>query len=259
MSSNVVTEKKEHVLIIRLNRSDIMNSLERDLVADLKAALRNFDHDNETRAAILTGQGKAFCAGGSLSTMKDFKDVNDSMQYMNECNEIIELINGTNKPVIAAVNGAAVGAGFNMAIACDMVIASSNAFFAQSFLKVGLVPDMSGLFYLPRVVGVLRAKELVYTGRSVKADEALQMGVANIVVTPEALEHTAFDMACRLARGPSVAFLLGKRILSTSLDGNLKDVIQQETYAQTICLQTEDYKEGLLAFFEKRSPVFKGK
>lgn len=259
MGSSVLIEKKENIVVISLNRPDVMNSLERELVEELKSALRDFEKDDDSRVAVLTGQGKAFCAGGSLAVMKEGLGVGDAMAYMNDANEIIELIIGMSKPVIAAVNGAAVGAGFNMALACDVVIASSNAFFSQVFSKVGLVPDMGGLYHLPRVVGMQRAKELIYTARTVRAEEALQIGIACLVVTPEELETSALDMAVKIAKGPSVAFRLGKRILSTTLENTLQDVLQQEALAQTICLQTEDHKEGIQSFYEKRTPVFRGK
>ncbi len=162
MGSSVLIEKKENIVVISLNRPDVMNSLERELVEELKSALRDFEKDDDSRVAVLTGQGKAFCAGGSLAVMKEGLGVGDAMAYMNDANEIIELIIGMSKPVIAAVNGAAVGAGFNMALACDVVIASSNAFFSQVFSKVGLVPDMGGLYHLPPSWGC-KGEELIYT------------------------------------------------------------------------------------------------
>ncbi len=259
MGPAVITEKKGHVFIIRMNLPATMNSLEKDLRNDLKDALRQFRDDGESLVAVLTGQGRAFCAGGSLRELKEDMNACAGMNYMKEGNEIIQLIAGTGKTIIAAVNGAAVGAGFNIAIACDLVIASSSAVFGQVFGKVGLVPDLGGLYYLPRVVGMHRAKELILTQRMIKAEEALQMGIVNRVVVPEELEAHVLKLAGEIADGPAIAYGLGKMILSKSWESNLDDILQYEAFAQSICMQTEDNKEGINAFYEKRAPVFKGK
>ncbi|MGA2028414.1 MAG: enoyl-CoA hydratase/isomerase family protein [Syntrophobacteraceae bacterium] len=259
MGSAIITEKKGHVFIIRMNLPGKMNALEKDLSIGLKDALRQFRDDGESLVAVLTGQGKAFCAGGSLMELKAGMDVCTGLDYMKGGNEIIQLIAGIGKTIIAAVNGAAVGAGFNIAIACDLVIASSNAIFGQVFGKVGLVPDLGGLYHLPRVVGMHRAKELILTQRMIKAEEALQMGIVNRVVVPEELEAHVLDLARQIAAGPAIAYGLGKMILSKSWESNLDDILEYEALAQSICMQTEDNKEGINAFYEKRTPVFKGK
>jgi len=259
MGSHVIVEKRDHVSIIRLNLPQKMNPFEKKLRTDLKSALMQFRDDDESRAAILTGEGKAFCAGGSLEEFKDGINAVDGVSYMMEHGEITLLIANTEKPIIAAVNGAAIGAGFSLALACDIVIASSNAMFSAVFSKVGLVPDMGSLYFLPRAVGMRRAKELIFTARNIKAEEAQQMGIVNQVVDPESLESHAFDLARKLASGPAVAFGLVKTILSRSLEGSLQDILQYEVYAQSICFQTQDHKEGVQAFYEKRTPVFTGK
>jgi 2-(1,2-epoxy-1,2-dihydrophenyl)acetyl-CoA isomerase len=259
MGSAIITEKKGHVFIIRMNLPGTMNALEKDLSIGLKDALRQFRDDGESLVAVLTGQGKAFCAGGSLLELKAGMNACTGLDYMKGGNEIIQLIAGIGKTIIAAVNGAAVGAGFNIAIACDLVIASSNAIFGQVFGKVGLVPDLGGLYHLPRVVGMHRAKELILTQRMIKAEEALQMGIVNRVVVPEELEAHVLDLARQIAAGPAIAYGLGKMILSKSWESNLDDILEYEALAQSICMQTEDNKEGINAFYEKRPPVFKGK
>ncbi|MGA2938822.1 MAG: enoyl-CoA hydratase/isomerase family protein [Syntrophobacteraceae bacterium] len=245
--------------MIRLNMPGTMNALEKNLRSDLKDALRQFRDDGESLVAVLTGQGKAFCAGGNLLELKEGMNAFAGMDLMKGANEIIQLIAGIEKTIIAAVNGAAVGAGFNIAIACDLVIASSSAVFGQVFGKVGLVPDLGGLYYLPRVVGMHRAKELILTQRMLKAGEALQMGIVNRVVIPEELEAHVLNLAKEIADGPAIAYGLGKMILSKSWESNLDDILQYEAFAQAICMQTEDNKEGINAFYEKRTPVFKGK
>jgi len=259
MGSAIITERKGHVFIIRMNLPATMNALEKDLIIGLKDALRQFRDDGESLVAVLTGQGKAFCAGGSLLEMKKGMNACAGMEFMKGANEIIQLIVGIEKTIIAAVNGAAVGAGCNIAIACDLVIASSNAVFGQVFGKVGLVPDLGGLYHLPRVVGMHRAKELILTQRMLKAEEALQMGIVNRVVVAEELEARVLELAGEIANGPAIAYGLGKMILSKSWGSSLDEILQYEAFAQSICMQTEDNKEGINAFYEKRTPVFKGK
>lgn len=257
--SNVLVEKKRHVYVIRMNRPDIMNSLEEGLRTDLKASLRQFAEDDDSRAAILIGQGKAFCAGGSLVELKQGMNTVEGINYMHGCNEIVQFITSVQKPIVAAVNGAAVGAGFNIALACDMIIASANAVFSQVFAKVGLVPDLGGLYFLPRVVGMHRAKELIFTSKMIKADEALQMGIVNHVVESDKLESHVLDIASKIAEGPTLAFGLAKIILSRSMESNLQDTLQYEAFAQAISMQSQDHKEGVKSFYEKKVPVFSGK
>ncbi len=259
MGSSVLGEKHGKVSIISLNLPDKLNSLEPGLREDLKAALRQFRDDAESRVAILTGQGRAFCAGGDLVELEDGMSAVHGVEHMNGCNEIISLIAGIPKPIIAAVNGPAAGAGFSIAMACDLVVASSRATFMQAFTKVGLVPDMGSLYFLPRVVGMHRAKELIWTARKITADEAQQMGIVNQVVDQEELESRALDLAKRIADGPAFAIGLGKVLLSRSLESSLQDIMQYEGLAQSICMQSEDHKEGVNSFYEKRHPVFKGK
>lgn len=259
MGENVLIEKKENVSIIKLNLPQKMNALEKKLRTDLKSALTEFRNDDEARSAILTGQGKAFSAGGSLEELKDGMTAVDGISLMADYGEIITMITNMEKPIIAAVNGIAVGAGLSLALACDIIISSSNAVFASVFSKVGLVPDMGALYFLPRAVGMHRAKELIFTSRTIKAEEALQMGIVNQVVSPDELGDRAYDFARKLADGPTAAFGLGKKILSRSLESNLQDIMQYEAYAQSICFESQDHKEGVQAFYEKRTPLFTGK
>ncbi|MDD5723815.1 MAG: enoyl-CoA hydratase/isomerase family protein [Syntrophales bacterium] len=259
MGSNVLTEKREKATIIKLNMPNKANALEKGLRDDLKTALRQFQHDDKSHVAVITGEGKAFCAGGSLEEIKDGMDVVGGMSHMTDHNEVILMIANIEKPIIAAVNGAAVGAGFSLALACDMIIASTKAIFAQAFTKVGLVPDMGSSYFLPRAVGMHRAKELILTAKTITAEEAYQMGIANHVVIPGELEARVFDMAKKIADGPGFAFGLGKAILAKSLESSLQEILQCEASAQCMCFQSEDHKEGIQAFFAKRSPVFTGK
>ena len=259
MSSTVLIEKRGSVSVIRMNIPDKLNCLEPVFRDDLKACLRQFEEDSESRVAILTGNGRAFCAGGDLAELEDGMTAVHGVKHMKGCNDIILLIAGIAKPIIAAVNGAAAGAGFSMAMACDLVIASTGSSFMQAFTKVGLVPDMGSLYYLPRVVGMHRAKELIWTARRIKAEEAMELGILNRLVAPEALEFEAMALAEQLAAGPAFAIGLSKTLLSRSLESSLLDMMQYEGLAQPICMQSEDHKEGVKSFYEKRNPVFKGK
>ena len=183
----------------------------------------------------------------------------DFVYHMKGFNEIIALIAGVSKPIIAAVNGAAVGAGFSMVMACDLAIASTNSVFSQIFAKIGLVPDMGSFYFLPRIVGMKKAKELIWKAKMIKAEEALQLGIVNSIVEPDKLEGSVMKLAEEIANGPIVAFKLTKNLLSRSLESNLNDMMQYEAFAQTVCSWTDDHKEGVKAFYEKRKPVYQGK
>lgn len=255
----VLLEKKGKVSVIRLNLPDKLNSLEPGLRKDLKKVLREFRDDEESRAAVLTGQGRAFCAGGDLEELEEGMTAVHGVDHMKDCNEIILLISEIAKPIVAAVNGVAAGIGFSIVMACDIIFASAGASFIQVFSKVGLVPDMGSLYYLPRLVGMHRAKEFIWTSKKINADEALKMGIVNSVYNPDELESQAVEFAERLAEGPAFAIGLGKTLLSRSLESSLQDMLQFEGLAQAICLQSEDHKEGIKSYYEKRKPVFNGK
>jgi len=163
------------------------------------------------------------------------------------------------KPIIAAINGAAAGAGMNLALACDMRIASTAAKFAQSFVKRGLAPDWGGSYFLPRVVGVAKASELIFTGETIDAAEALKLGIVNAVVAPEELMAAAYKLAAKIAAGPPITIALAKRAIHHNLEADLRSALEFETFAQGICKDTDDYREGVKAFVEKRAAVFRGR
>lgn len=259
MGTKVLLEKKDKVSVIRLNLPETLNSLTPGLRSDLKTALMEFRGDTTSRVAVLTGQGRAFCAGGDLAEMEDGFSAVYSVEHMTSCNEITLMIAEIPKPIIASINGAAAGAGFSIAMACDLVFASTGASFMQAFAKVGLIPDMGSLYLLPRVVGMHRAKEIIWTARKVGAEEALALGIVNNLFKPEDLESKVMEIAGQLADGPAVAIGLGKTLLARSLESNLRDMLANEGLGQSICLQSDDHKEGVKAFYEKRKAVFKGK
>lgn len=256
---SVLTEKREKVWVIRFNMPESMNPLVKDLRIALKKALNEFRLDAGARVAVLTGSGKAFCAGGSLKEFSDGMNAAEAYDFMHDVNEIIQLITGIDKPIIACVNGVAIGAGFNVALACDVIIASEKAMFAQAFSKVGLLVDMGGTYFLPRIVGIHKAKELLYTGKMLTAEEAMNLGVVNRVVQHEELEAHAMDFAVQIAEGPARSLAMAKTIMLKSMELSLGDVLEFEAMAQTLCMQFDDHKEGVRAFFEKRPPLFTGK
>jgi 2-(1,2-epoxy-1,2-dihydrophenyl)acetyl-CoA isomerase len=231
-----------------------MNCLEKELREDLKEALDSFRDDKDSQVAVLTGQGRAFCAGGSLNELKNGMDSASGVGFMSEHNDLILLITSITKPIIASVNGAAVGAGFSLALACDMIIASNNAMFLPAFVKLGLIPDMGISYFLPRIVGIHRAKELIFTSKMIKSEEAQQMGLVNQIVDPGELETCALNLAIKIAAGPALAIALGKVILSRSLESSLQDILKLEGLAQSICFQSHDHKEAVEAFYLKRNP-----
>lgn len=258
MEPVVLVEKRDKVWSIRMNHPSSMNSLEKRLRTQLKQNLMDFREDGDSRVAVLTGCGKVFSSGGSLEELGGGMSAVAGVQYMKDVSEIILLITSIEKPIIASVNGAAIGAGFNIALACDIIIASSNAKFSQAFAKVGLIPDLGGLYFLPRVVGMHKAKELIYSARMLSADEALEMGLVNTLVPDVNLEAHTWDYASTLAQGPIRSFELCKSILSRSWELSLSDVLQYEALTQSICMQSNDHKEGIQSFYEKREPDFLG-
>lgn len=260
MESCVLTEKKENLFIIRLNLPEKLNPLTPELRENLKKALLTFQNDRESRVCVLTGNGRAFSAGGDIDEMKKGWETSiDFVNHMSGCNEIISLITGIPKPFVAAVNGSAVGAGFSITMACDIALASSTAVFSQVFARIGLAPDMGSFYFLPRIVGMQKAKELMWTARMIHAEEALSLGIVSRVLAPENLMEEALKLASQIANGPTVAFGLGKELLSRSLESSLQDVMRFESFVQTVCHETKDHQEGVTAFLEKRKPVYIGK
>jgi 2-(1,2-epoxy-1,2-dihydrophenyl)acetyl-CoA isomerase len=255
----VIVKQSENVWTIIMNSPKNMNAAEKPLRDELLKALEGFSADSSARVGILTGSGRAFCAGGSLKELAAGMNAVEAVSYMKEVSQIIRLIAGIEKPIIASVNGAAVGAGFNMALACDIIVASSSAVFSQVFAKVGLVPDLGGLYFLPRVVGMHKAKELIFTAKTISADEAMKMGIVNHVVPAEELEVYTSGLASEIAEGPMRAFEYMKTLISRSLELSLDDMLNFENFAQSICMQSCDHKEGVKSFYEKRTPVFTGK
>jgi len=248
----IIFEKEEGVGRIILNRPEAMNALNNKMREELISAIEETEKDIEIRVLVITGKGRAFCAGG------DVKGMGTQERPINPSQIILRLAN-LEKPVISAVNGVAAGGGCNLALAGDIILASDQARFIQSFVRIGLVPDWGGMYFLPRLVGMAKAKELMFTGEAIDAREAERIGLVSKVFPSEEFEGAMNGLAKKLAAGPPKSLSLIKKILNWGQQSDLKTVMELEHLAQGICRETEDHKEGLKAFKEKREPNFIGK
>lgn len=250
------------VLEIILNRPDKLNSFNMDMGQELQLALQEAKNNSEVRCIMLTGAGRAFCAGQDLQEVVDLaKNGNGNLSDVvyKTYNPIIKHILNLNKPVICAVNGTAAGAGANIALACDIVIAGNSAKFIQSFSNIGLIPDSGGTYILPRLIGLARAKELMLTGRPVSAQEAQSIGMIFKCVEDEILKTEAINLCEKLAKMPTYGMALTKEALNAGFYNNLDNQLELEARLQEKAGVSHDYNEGVNAFLEKRKPVFKGK
>ena len=250
------------VCTITLDRPDVLNAFDDLLTDELGAALKVAERDHDVRVVVLTGAGRGFSAGQDLADLKD-RYVPGHVPELGadlrrRYNPIIRRIRGMAKPVIAAVNGVAAGAGCSLALACDMRIASEHATFVEVFVNVGLIPDSGSTWTLPRLVGYGRALELCCTGRAVDAEEALRIGLVHEVVPAGELDEAVARLAGRFAALPGRAIGLTKRLLATSFQNDLDTQLEAEAFAQETAGRTADHFEGVTAFLAKRTPDFRG-
>ena len=260
--NTVIYSFEDGIATITMNRPDALNALSLELTKDLGTAVRKAKDDG-ARAVILTGNGRAFCAGGDLREMQEYAGREGRIEAFFEepleaLHEVILLIRETPIPFIAAVNGICAGAGTNFALACDIVIADENAVFNEAFVKIGLSPDCGGSFFLPRVIGEKLATEIFMTGDSIPAERALEIGMINRVVPTDSLGEEAHRLASRLAKQPTGAIARIKRMVNASFSNDLRSQLALEHECQIESAKSEDFKEGVTAFFEKRPPAFKG-
>lgn len=254
---NIIYEVSDRVATVTLNRPEAMNSTTDELYREFRDALDQIAADKNVSCAILTGAGRAFCAGADLKVKRDhLSPIQLRARHRWILKDILEPLYRLEKPIIAAVNGAAAGAGCNIALACDFIVASENATFIQAFAKVGLVPDLGGFYFLVRAVGVNMAKELCFTARKVLAAEAKEIGIANRVVPHDELMATARQLALQIAAASPTAIAMTKTLLNKSSNATLDEMLEFESFAQTVAYLTPEYKEGVLAFREKRAPDF---
>jgi enoyl-CoA hydratase/carnithine racemase len=258
----VLLEREEKVATLTLNRPDKLNAFAGNMRQEILEALDAACHDGEIRAIVITGAGKAFCAGGDVN---EFVAGTSRIMPENATSErptmskIVALINQVEKPVIASVNGVAAGGGCNLALACDIRIASDRARFSEVFTKRGVHPDWGGIYFLPRLVGYAKAAELIFTGDVINAQEALRIGLVNRVVPHDELNLATRDLARKIAGNAPLPIALAKRGLQNFYKMDLAQALDYEAYAIGICVNSEDRKEGFKSFLEKREPKFLGR
>jgi len=262
VSETLLTAVADGIATITLNRPDKLNAFTDEMLAALGEALKAVERDEAVRSVVVTGAGRGFSAGQDLESVRE-RDGAGTMSFKAHLegtyNPIIRRIRTMEKPVVAAVNGVAAGAGASLAFACDLRVASEAASFIQAFVGVGLVPDNGSTWFLPRMIGFSRAFELAVTGRKLPAAEALALGLVNEVVAPDDLAARAHALALRLATAPTKAIGLTKRAMNRALYVTLDDALAYEAQLQEIAGRTADHREGVAAFLEKRTPQFEGK
>jgi 2-(1,2-epoxy-1,2-dihydrophenyl)acetyl-CoA isomerase len=250
-------EAADGVATLTLNRPESLNALNRQMRRELLDALKAISRDDEVRAVILTGEGRGFCSGADLrggSEERDFRTVLE-----REYNPLIRALRDLPKPVIAAVNGVAAGAGVSLALACDLVYAAEEATFIQAFVRIGLVPDSGSTRTLVRTLGRHRAAHLIFTGEPLSAAEAHAAGLVNVMLPGTEVIEAAREMATRLARAPTRAIGYAKRLIQAAEDATLTDSLALEAQLQDLAGRTQDHAEGVAAFAEKREPRFVGR
>lgn len=257
--SAVLLNKENGVGYITLNRPDKYNSYNRDMALALQGYLDDCEKDDEVRCLYITGAGKGFCSGQDLSEAINPSPETFERMVREHYNATILRIRNIEKPVIAAVNGVAAGAGANIALACDIVLANESATFIQAFSKIGLIPDSGGTFFLPRLVGMQRAAALMMTAEKVTAADAAAMGMIYKCFADDIFESESKKMAMMLAQMPTKGIGLTKRLLNRSFSNDLQQQLDMEKETQVQAGSTADFKEGVMAFLEKRKPAFKGK
>ncbi len=261
MYEHIQVAEADCITTITLNRPDKLNAFVGHMRRDLAEALEHAGSDRGTRVVIITGAGRAFCAGGDIAFMAELmqrRDAEEFSRILGAGRRVILAIRQMTKPVIAAINGPASGAGFNLALACDIRIAANTATFSQSFAKVGLHPDWGGTYFLPRLVTPNKACEMFFLGESIDAAEAARLGIVNQVVAPEELETATMQLAQRLRAAPPIALAAAKHAVYVSQAEDLDEMLRYETEAQLRCFDSDDGHEGVHAFLEKREPKFTG-
>ena len=247
------------ILTITLDRAEKMNAFAGHMRRDLGETLERAGSDPEVRAVVVTGAGRAFCAGGDVAAMDDMMEREDADEFarmLGAGRRVVTAIREMVKPVVASINGVASGAGFNLALACDLRLAAESARFSQSFVKVGLHPDWGGTYFLPRLVPSNIACELFFLGDAIDAERALALGIVNRVVPDDQLEIETVRLAERLRDAPPESIAAAKHAVYLSHHAELDEMLQYETEAQLRCFQTTDAREGVRAFLEKRPPRF---
>ncbi len=255
---DLLISKENSILSLTLNRPESLNAFSPDMILGLTNSFKEAQTDPEVKVIVLSGAGRSFSAGGDVKTMGD-RTATHAYDHIGRLNELILTMRNTEKPIIAAVHGFAAGAGFNLALACDLIIAAEDSKFALSFSKVGLISDGGGAYFLPRLVGPHLAKQFFFSGDPIPAKRMHQLGVVNELVPSDQLREEALKLATKLSFGPGRAMGMMKKLVDHSLTATLDEMLEQERITQTMMIATEDHQEGVAAFKEKRRPVFTGK
>ncbi|QQE74381.1 enoyl-CoA hydratase/isomerase family protein [Brevibacillus composti] len=258
MYETILYELSDGVAVITMNRPEKFNAFTEKMNKEITDALKQAQKDPEVRCILFTGAGRAFNAGQDLGDVQGGA-VDFGGFLRNRYNPMILQFQKTEKPIVAAVNGVAAGAGMSVALACDIRLASDKASFVNAFVNIGLVPDSGGCWFLPRIVGIGKALELAMTGEKVSAEEALRIGLVNQVYPAERFQEEALAYARKLAALPTRAIGLIKRTMSRGLEMGLEETLEYEAFAQEAAGSTEDHREGVAAFMEKRAPRFQGR
>ena len=258
--SSIELKIENKVAYITLNRPEVFNSFNREMALSLQSIMDDCEANTDARAIVLTGNGKAFCAGQDLKEVTD-PELNPGFKKILEehYNPIITRIRSIKKPIIGAINGVAAGAGANIALACDIVVAHEKVSFIQAFSLIGLIPDSAGTFFLPRLIGFQKATALAMLGEKISAEEAERLGMIYKMIPLENFEDEVSKLALKLANMPTKALGMIKELFNQSMTNSLEEQLALESKLQIEAAQSEDYREGVAAFVEKRKPTFKGK
>jgi 2-(1,2-epoxy-1,2-dihydrophenyl)acetyl-CoA isomerase len=256
--SSILFKVKNFIAYITLNRPEKFNAFNREMALLLQKKLDECEDNNEIRCVYITASGKAFSAGQDLSEVVDPGGPGMKKILSEHYNPIVHKIRNLNKPIVAAVNGVAAGAGANIALCCDIVVAAQSASFIQAFSKIGLIPDSSGTYFLPRLIGFQKASAIMMLGDKISAEEAERIGMIYKFFPDNTFYEESEKLAKTLAELPTNAFAYTKQALNKSLEQNLKQQLETEDDLQQKAALTKDFNEGVSAFLEKRKPIFKG-
>lgn len=258
IGSDLIFTKSENLWVVTLNRPDVLNALRRKTLLELDAALDEFKQAAPGKALVITGQGKAFCAGGDIKEMNQMTE-DEARRFASLAHEVTDRMMSIEKPTIAAVNGPALGAGFDLATSCDLIVASEGATFGSPTLRLGIITPFGGIRRLPKMIGLNRAKHLFFTGETLDAAQARELGIVNLIATPENLMNETRALAESVLAKAPIALGFVKRLANLSYADSSADLAQLEADLYAKCFATMDQKEGMRAFMEKRKAVFRGR